>query len=268
VSYPALVHLVGATPVFIRGEEANDFRMTPEQVRRAITARTRALVLNSPSNPGGFTYPREDLAAIAAAVDGNEIVVFADEIYDRLRFERDAYVSFAAISESAFRQTVTFNGASKTFAMTGWRIGYAAGPQWIIDAMAKLQSHATSGMAPFVQLALAAALDGDQACVEAMRSAYAARAGFVHQRLSAIPGVRCVKPTGAFYAFPNVSATYARLGVSGSVEFAERLLCEAAVAVVPGIAFGSDDHVRVSYAASMESLQQAMDRIERFLASA
>lgn len=266
VSYPEFVKLAGATAVFVRGEEANDFRMTPQQLEAAITDKTRALFFNSPSNPGGFTYDPDQVRAIAGVLADRDIWVFSDEIYERLRYHGQEYISFAAVSEQARAQTITLNGASKTYSMTGWRIGYAVGPTDAIKGMAKLQSQGTSGAPTFCQFALAAALNDDQEPVEAMRRVYEVRATHLHRRICALPDVTCVKPTGAFVAFPNVSATYQRLGVSGSAEFCEKVLNEINVALVPGIAFGSDDHVRFSFACSMETIDEGLDRMARFLA--
>jgi aspartate aminotransferase len=252
-------------PVLLPGAESRSFRVTGDQIEDALTERTRVVLLNYPSNPGGFTYEPEEIRAIAAILSHHDILVFSDEMYDVLVYDGAKHLSFAAVSPRAFEQTVTFNGGSKAYAMTGWRIGYAAGPQPVIDAMAKLQSQSTSGAATFTQIALAAALTGDQACVAHMRAQFARRAAHMHRRLTAIEGIHCVRPTAAFYAFPNVSALYPRIGVKGSVEFSERLLERAKVAVVPGEAFGSDDHVRLSFATSMEQIDRGLDRIERFV---
>ncbi len=265
VSYPDIVKLAGGNPVFVRGDEANNFCVTPAQVKAAITDRTRVLFFNSPSNPGGFTYDPAQVRAIAEVVAGRNIWVFSDEIYERLRFHGQDYLSFAAAGDRARAQTITLNGASKTYAMTGWRIGYAAGPVEVIRAMAKLQSQETSGAPTFCQYALAAALNEGAEEVETMRRAYEVRADHMHRRLCELPGVTCVKPTGAFMAFANVSRTYKRLGVSGSVEFCERVLAEAKVALVPGLAFGSDDHARFSFACSLEAIDEGVDRIARLL---
>lgn len=267
VSYPEMVKLAGGTPVFIEGPENNDYKLTPDIMRAALTERTRIVVLTSPSNPSGVTYDPNELRAIAEVLQDRKLIVFSDEIYDRLVYGDQQRISYAAIGDKAYAQTLTFNGASKTFAMTGWRLGYAAGPAKLIKGMCKLQTQTTSGAATFSQHALIEALNGDQSSVESMRREFEKRAVYMHKRLTAMPGVRCPIPTGAFYCFPNVAGTYERLGVSGSIAFSERLLEQANVAVVPGIAFGLDAHVRLSFAASMEQIEKGLDRIEAMLSA-
>ncbi|MCB9850890.1 MAG: pyridoxal phosphate-dependent aminotransferase [Phycisphaerales bacterium] len=265
VSYPEMVKLAGGVPVYIEGNDKNDFKITPEQLASAITPKTRMLIFNSPSNPGGFTYSPDEVKALAAVTAGKDLVVLSDEIYDRLLYGDQKFISFAACSPQAYAQTLTVNGGSKTYSMTGWRIGYVAGDAAIIKAMAKLQSQSTSGACTFVQHGLAEALTGSQDTVVKMRAAFEERATRIHARLNAMPGVTCNRPTGAFYVFPNVSGAYAKLGVKGSVEFAAKVLEEAKVAVVPGIAFGSDDHVRFSFACSMEQIDAGLDRVAKLL---
>jgi len=265
VSYPAIARLAGGVPVVIEGQRERDYKVSTDQVKRAITARTRAYIHNSPSNPGGFTYTPEQVRELAGVLARHELLVVADDIYDRLVYDGMRHLSYAAVSEAAYRQTLTINSGSKTYAMTGWRIGYACGPTELIAAMAKLQSQTTSGAATFTQWALAEALTGDQQCVETMRGEFENRARYMWSRLCEMPGVTCLKPTGAFYCFPDVSQTYERLGVKGSDEFTQRLLNEAHVAVVPGSAFGADRHVRLSFALSMENIRQGLDRMEAFL---
>ncbi len=265
VSYPEQVKLAGAVPVFVHGDEVHGFELTVGQLEAALTERTRMLVLNSPNNPGGFTYSPHKIEQIAEFLEGRDILVLSDEIYDRLTYGGVRHTSIAGTGPDAFGKTVTINGGSKTYAMTGWRIGFAAGPKHIIDAMAKLQTQRTSGAATFTQIALAEALLGDQAPVEQMRVAFEERANHMYERLVAMPGVTCVKPSGAFYCFPNVLSAYEALDVSGSVEFASKLLEEAHVAAVPGIAFGNDAHIRLSFATSMEQIDEGLTRIERFL---
>jgi len=267
VSYPEMVKLAGGKPVFIQGSDENDYKLEPHHLREAITERTKMFCITSPSNPSGVTYWPDELRALADVVKENDLLVLSDEIYDRLVFNGQKSISFAATSEGAYKQTLTLNAASKTYAMTGWRIGYAAGPVPLVKAMGKLQSQSTSGAATFTQHALVEALTGDQSAVETMRVEFQRRAVLMYDRLTAMPGVRCPKPTGAFYCFPNVSGTFDRLGVTGSGSFADKLLEDANVAVVPGVAFGCDAHVRLSYAASMEQIEKGLDRIEGFLKS-
>lgn len=267
VSYPEQVTLARGKAVVIDGSEDNGFRITPAQLQAALTDRTRVLLLNYPSNPGGYSYSAAQLKELAAVLSGRDVMVFSDEMYDRLIYGSQAHVSWATLSDETHEKTLTFNAVSKSYAMTGWRLGYAAGPAEVIAAMSKLQSHTTSGAANFAQHGLVAALEGDQECVEEMRQEYERRGRLMYGRLCALPGVTCVEPTGAFYCFPNMSATYQRLGVSGSVEFAGRLLEEAHVAVVPGVAFGCDQNVRLSYALGDERIAEGLDRLEKFLST-
>ncbi len=265
VSYPEMVRLAGGVPVFAVGPEKNDYKLTPEILRSAITPQTRMFILNTPSNPSGVTYHPEEVRALAQVLQERDLIVVSDEIYDRLLYDGQKTMSYAAVGDRAYVQTLTCNSASKTYAMTGWRLGYAAGPVEIVKAMAKLQSQSTSGAATFGQIAYATALSADQSCVAAMRAEFGRRGAHMWRRLTAISGVRCPKPTGAFYCFPNVSAAYAKLGVRGSIEFAARLLEEARVAVVPGEAFGMDEHVRLSFATGMQQIDKGLDRIEKLL---
>ncbi len=265
VSYPEIVGLAGGRPVFVSGGEDRDYKMTPDDLAGKITDKTRLVMFNSPSNPSGVTYDPDEVRAITRVLDDRNVWLLSDEIYDELLYGDQKTLSPASVSEGAYARTLTLNSASKTYAMTGWRVGYVAGPVDVIKAMAKIQSQSTSGAVTFNQLALVEALTGDHAPIRAMRKELAERAAYMHGRLTAIPGVRCPKPTGAFYCFPNVSAYYERLGVSGSVAFAGRLLEEARVAVVPGGAFGLDEHVRLSFASGMKTLNEGLSRLEAFL---
>ncbi len=265
VSYPEQVKLVGGVPVFIDAGAASGFKITPDQLRTAITPRTRAFVFNSPSNPTGAAYSPEETDALAAVLADTDVITLSDEMYDRLLFGGQEFKSFAATSTHAYDHTLTFNAGSKTFSMTGWRIGYAAGPVELIKGMSKLQTQTTSGAATFTMHAMAAALNGDQTCVDEMRDAFESRGRFVSEALNRLEGVACPAPGGAFYVFPDVSDTFASLGVSGSTAWAGRLLEESHVGVVPGSDFGNDACVRLSFATSMDTLEEAMRRIEAFL---
>jgi aspartate aminotransferase len=265
VSYPEMVRLAGGVPVYVTGPEKNDYKLTPQAIESVLSNRTRMFILNSPSNPSGVTYHPDETREIAAVLSKRDLLVLSDEIYDQLLFDGQKALSYAAVSDAAYRQTVTVNSASKTYAMTGWRLGYAAGPVDVIQAMAKLQSQSTSGAATFGQIALAAALNHDHADIDAMRAEFERRGRHMWQRLTSIPGVRCSRPTGAFYCFPHVGALYPRVGVSGSGPFAEKMLKEARVAVVPGLPFGMDDHVRLSFATSMKQIDEGLNRIEEWL---
>jgi aspartate aminotransferase len=265
VSYPEQISLAGGQAVVVQGEERHGFRITPAQLGDAITERTRAVVLNYPSNPTGHSYSPAQLRELAEVLAGRDSGVVSDEMYDQLIYGEHQHVSWAALSEETYGKTLTLNAASKTYAMTGWRLGYAAGPTDLIKAMSKLQSQSTSGTVNFCQDGLVAALSGDQECVEKMRLEYDRRRRIMYAGLCALDGVSCPEPSGAFYCFPNVSGAYARLGVRTSVEFAEKLLEEAHVAVVPGIAFGNDQHVRVSYAVSEERIREGLKRLGKIL---
>ncbi len=245
--------------------ERYGFRITPAQLGDAITERTCAVVLNYPSNPTGHSYSPAQLRELADVLAGRDIIVVADEMYDQLVYGGHEHVSWATLSEETYGKTLTLNAVSKTYAMTGWRLGYAAGPADLIKAMAKLQSQSTSGTVNFCQYGLVAALSGDQKCVEEMRLEYDRRRNIMYAGLCALDSVSCVEPAGAFYCFPNVSATYARLGVQTSIEFAEKLLEEGHVAVVPGVAFGNDLHVRLSYAVNEERIREGLSRFGKFL---
>ena len=265
VSYPEQVKLCGGVPVIVNAGADQDFKITPQQLRDALTDRTRVFVFNSPSNPTGAAYSPEETEALVEVLADTDVITFSDEMYDRLLYGGRTFKSFGEVSDHAYNHTVTFNAGSKTYSMTGWRVGYAAGPVEIIKGMAKLQSQTTSGAATFTMHALAAALDGDQACVEMMRSEFERRGQFVSDALNRIEGVICPEPGGAFYVFPDVSDTYEQIGVSGSTEWANRLLEDAHVGVVPGSDFGDDNCVRLSFATSMENLEESLRRMEAFL---
>jgi len=265
VSYPEIVKLAGGVPVFANGREENGYKLTPGELNAALTDKTRLVFINSPSNPSGVTYDPDEMRALAEVLQDRDVMVISDEIYDRLLYHGQKTLSYAACGSKAFAQTITINAASKTYAMTGWRLGYAGGPAPFIKAMAKLQSQSTSGAVTFNQHALAEALTGDQRCVESMRVQFEKRRDRMIERLRAMPGIRCPEPTGAFFCFPNVSAAFEKIGVGGSAEFAQRLLAEAKVAVVPGVAFGLDEHVRLSFAISVEQADKGLDRLEQLI---
>jgi aspartate aminotransferase len=268
VSYPAMVKCAGATPVIVPTTEAQDFKLRPEALRRAITPRTKVLVLCSPSNPTGMVYGAEELRALADVVVEKDILVISDEIYEKLVFGV-TFASIAAVAPGMKERTVVVNGASKAYSMTGWRIGYAAGPKEILQAAGRMQSQSTSNATSIAQYATIAALEGDQGCVETMRQEYAKRRDYIVGRLRAIPGVTCGEPRGAFYVFPRVAGLYGKKHqgrvLQGSVAFAEALLEKAHVATVPGSGFGNDEHIRLSYATSMDKIKGGLDRLEQFV---
>ncbi|MCG8409140.1 MAG: pyridoxal phosphate-dependent aminotransferase [Phycisphaerales bacterium] len=266
VSFPEQIKLCGGTVVPLHADEDHDLRLTADRIVAAVTPKTKALIFNSPSNPGGFAYSPKETQAIADALSGRDILVFSDEMYDQLRFgDRREHLSFAKTSSEWYDKTITFNALSKTHAMTGWRAGYAAGPTTMIKAMAKIQSHTTSGTANFIQHALVEALKGDQSHVASRRAEFEKRGTHMWRRLNEVRGVRCGQPTGAFYCFPNVSGAYADLGVKNSGDFCKVVLEKAHVALVPGGAFGSENHVRLSFANDMQQIDRGLDRLQALL---
>jgi aspartate aminotransferase len=268
VSYPEQAKLAGGLPRIIRGEEANGFKITPRQLESAITPKTKILIINSPSNPAGHAYTPPELKALAdVVVKHNNLVVFSDEIYEKLVYDGLNFVSFATLAPGLIDQTLTFNCHSKSFAMTGWRIGYIGGPKPVIDAINKLQSQMTSHITSFTQLPAATALTDPRGAesIEQMRREFEKRGKHMHQRLAALPKITCVKPQGAFYCFPNVSQYFGKQGITDAVSFAAQLLEQSHVAVVPGNDSGFDTHVRLSFATSMQQIDKGLDRIAEFL---
>lgn len=264
VSYPDMVRLCDATPVVIDTGIDQDFLVTPDQLAASITDQTRLLFLNSPSNPTGASYSEHQLATIGEVLQPYpDVVIAADEIYEHIHWAEDPFVSFAKACPELAARTVTINGVSKAYAMTGWRIGYAAGPQELISAMTTIQSQSTSNASSVSQKAAEAALEGDQEVVAEMTAAYRVRHDFVIPALNEIPGFECRAGEGAFYAFPRVTAAIAALGLKDDVEFVEYLLSKADVALVPGSAFGAPGYVRLSFACSLATLKDALQRINR-----
>ena len=265
VSYPEQVKLAGGVPVFIEGKEANSFKVTPEQIEAAITNKTTALIINSPSNPTGMIYSKEELAAIGEICLKHNLLIVSDEIYEKLTYDGAQHVSIAEISEDLKKQTVIINGVSKSHSMTGWRIGYAAGNVQLIKAMTNHASHSTSNPAAVSQYGAIAAYKGPQEPVEIMRQAFEERLNNLYDKVIAIEGFTCIKPQGAFYLFPNAKEAATRTGFSSVDEFTKALLEEANVALVPGSGFGAPDNVRLSYATSPEILDEAVERIAKFV---
>lgn len=265
VSFADIARFMGATPVFVHTRESEGFRLTPDLLKPALTSRTRLLVINSPNNPSGAVLDNEEFVRIAALCAERDIYVLSDECYSHFLY--DGRKPFSIASELGLKKNVVIAGSlSKTYAMTGWRVGYVLATPEIIDAVLKLQSHSTSNPVSIAQKAAVEALTGPQDSVQQMLAEYTKRRTFVLERLRAIPGVRCADPGGAFYAYPNVSSAFKK-GVRDSLDFAVRLLEEAHVAVVPGEAFGTKDHVRISYATSMEQLEKGLTRIQDFMSS-
>ncbi|MRR57602.1 MAG: pyridoxal phosphate-dependent aminotransferase [Deltaproteobacteria bacterium] len=266
VSYPDQVLLAGGTPVFIETDEKTSFKITPELLEKAVTPRTKALVLNSPCNPTGTSYSREELQELGKVCLKYDFLIISDDIYERLIYDGLCFSNIASAVPELTPRTIVVNGVSKTYAMTGWRIGYAAGPKEIIAAMTKMQSQSTSNPSSIAQKAAVEALNGPQDAVAMMTAEFGKRRSYIVDRLNAVPGFSCFRSTGAFYAFPKVSGVYGRSfdgkTISNSSELAAYFLEQARVAVVPGIAFGADNYVRFSYATSMDNIRKGIDRIE------
>jgi aspartate aminotransferase len=262
VSYPDIVLLADATPVFVSTGAEQHFKLRPEQLAAAITPRTRLLVLNSPSNPTGVAYTRAELAALAEVLRRHpQLITATDDMYEHIYWGREPFCSLLTAAPDLHDRVVTINGVSKVYAMTGWRIGYAAGPRKLIRAMNKVQGQSTSNPCSISQYAALAALTGDQACVAEMSAAFHQRHDWLVEALNALPGFRCIPADGAFYAFPDVSGAIATLGLADDAQFAGHLLDQAGVAVVPGTAFGAPGHIRMSYACSLDTLREAVTRI-------
>jgi aspartate aminotransferase len=266
VSYPDMVRVADADPVIIETGIEDGFKITPEKLAAAITARTRMLSLNSPSNPTGSCYSRSELAALGEVLARHpQIVVLADDIYEQIHWAPEPFCSLAEACPDLIGQVVTINGVSKSHAMTGWRIGYAGGPAEVIKAMKTIQSQITSNPSSISQVAAAAALDGDQACVAEMLKAYKARSDFIVAALNDIPGFECREGEGAFYAFPKVTEAMAARGLATDADLVKLLLEKGNVLLVPGTPFGAPGYVRISFACSLEELAKAMDRIRAVL---
>ena len=269
VSYLEQIKLTGANPVIIPTRIENSFKLTPGELAAAITPQTRAIILNSPSNPTGAVYTRAELTALGEILVKHNIAIISDEIYEKLLYDGNEHVSIASLSNELKELTVVINGVSKTYAMTGWRIGYAAAPAPVAKAMADLQSHSTSNPTSIAQAATVEALVGTQEPVKKMVTEFVKRRDYMVERMNAIPGVNCDRPGGAFYVFPEIKAllgkSYNGTVINGAADLAAVLLEQAHVAIVPGIAFGDDTCFRLSYATSMENIKEGADRIEKVL---
>ncbi|MDA8097499.1 MAG: pyridoxal phosphate-dependent aminotransferase [Clostridia bacterium] len=269
VSYLEQIKLCGARPVLVKTTLENGFKLTPDQLRGAITPRSRLLVLNSPSNPTGAVYSRRELEGLADVILTSGIGVISDEIYEKLVYDGEEHVSIASLDPKLKKRTVVINGVSKAYAMTGWRIGYAAAPLRVTKAMTDLQSHSTSNPTSIAQAAAVSALAGDQEALQEMLRKFAERREYILERLTAIDGVQCSRPGGAFYVFPHVGAfwgkQYRGTEMKSGTDLARLLLEERQVALIPGIAFGDDDYIRLSYATDLETIREGLDRIEAVL---
>jgi aspartate aminotransferase len=265
VSYPEQVKLAGGVPVYVEGMEANEFKITPNQLREVISDRTKAVIINSPSNPTGMLYTKEELQALGEVCLEKDLLIVSDEIYEKLVYGEHKHVSIAELSPQLKEQTIIINGVSKSHSMTGWRIGYAAGNKELIKAMTNLASHSTSNPTTTAQFGSIEAYMGSQAPVEEMRQAFEKRLAIIYDKLVAIPGFTSVKPQGAFYLFPNAKEAAELSGYADVDAFSEALLEDAMVAVIPGSGFGAPDNIRLSYATSLEQLETAVERMDQFV---
>lgn len=267
VSYPEQVKLAGGVPVYVEGTQEQNFKITAQQLRNAVTEKTKAVIINSPSNPSGMIYSKEELAELAQVAEEKDILIVSDEIYEKLVYNGIEHYSIAEVSDAVKARTIVVNGVAKSHSMTGWRIGYAAGDETIIKAMTDLASHSTSNATTTAQYATIEAYNGSQDAVEKMRQAFESRLEAIFPKLAAIPGVKVLKPQGAFYLLPDVSETAEKTGYTSVDDFVSALLTEANVAVIPGSGFGAPATIRLSYATSLELLEEAVRRIDAFVKS-
>ena len=263
VSYPDMALLADGVPVSVYAGAAQGYKIRPAQLAAAITPRTKLFIINSPSNPTGAAYGKAELQALGLVLAKHpQIVIASDEMYEHIYWAPEPFTSFVQANPHLYDRTITINGVSKAYAMTGWRIGYCGGPKEVVAAMATVQGQSTSNASSISQRAATVALNGDQTCVGEMNKAFKARHDFVVAALNAIPGISCLPAAGTFYAFANVEGAMHALGLKDDNAFAEYLLANALVAVVPGSGFGAPDHIRISFACSMETLKEALKRIE------
>jgi aspartate aminotransferase len=265
VSYPEQVKLAGGVPVHIEADSAAQFKVTAEQIKNAITDKTKAIIINSPGNPTGMIYSEDELREIAAVCEEKDIWIVSDEIYEKLVYGNEKHISVAQISEDAKKRTLVINGVSKSHSMTGWRIGYVAGDEEVVTAMTNLASHSTSNPTTTSQYAAIEAYNGPQETVEVMREAFESRLNKVYPQLAAIPGFEVIKPDGAFYLLPEVTVAAEKTGYANVDDFATALLTEANVAIIPGSGFGAPKTIRLSYATSIDLIEEAIRRIDKFV---
>lgn len=271
VSYPELVKLAGGVPVYLNGSPDNQYKMTPELIEQHITPRSKILIINSPNNPSGTIYSREELSAIADVCKAHDLIIISDEIYEKLIYGGIKHESIAAVSQDAFDRTIVVNGVSKAYAMTGWRIGYLAGPTGLVKQMSSIQSHMTSNPCSIAQYASLEAIAGDQSFVAEMKEEFEARRDLLVSLIEEIPEVTCIKPEGAFYVMMDVhqlfGRTYKGTLISNAMDFSDQLLSDQLVAVVPGEGFGIEGFIRLSYATSKENIRKGMTRVRDFIAA-
>ena len=262
LSYPEMVKLAGATPVILPTSDKTEFKVTPERLSAAITSKTRLFILNTPSNPTGTVYTPDEVRALGDVCVERGVLILSDEIYEHLLYDGAKHRSVASFSQAHYDHTIVVHGFAKSWSMTGWRLGFLAAPEPIAKAIDAIQSHSTSNPTSFAQKGAVAALTGPQTHLTGWLAEYAIRRGVAHQKLNAMPGVTCVNSKGAFYLFPNIAATGLK-----STEFCARLLEQQKVAAVPGIAFGADDYLRISYATSRANIEKGLDRMDKFVRS-
>ena len=262
LSYPEMVTLAGGTSVIVNTSLENQYKITPEQLEAAITPKTKLFVLNSPSNPTGIVYTPEEIAALAKIVVEKDILVVSDEIYEKILYDGAIHRSIASFGPEIFQRSIISNGFAKAFSMTGWRVGYVAGPVEIVKAMTKIQGHSTSNVCTFAQYGAIAALESPQDCIEEMVKAFSERRQYILERVRSLPGLNCPTPNGAFYVFIDISQTGLKSG-----DFCQKLLESQKVAAIPGIAFGADDCIRLSYATDLKTIEKGLDRLDKFIST-
>jgi aspartate aminotransferase len=266
VSYPDMVRIAEGTPVIVETEQSNRFKMTAAQLEAAITSKTKLVVLNSPSNPSGVAYTEAELKELAAVLlKFPNVLIATDDMYEHILWAKGGFHNIVTVCPELYDRTVVMNGVSKAYSMTGWRIGYIGGPEVLVKAMKKIQSQSTSNPTSISQYAAEAALNGSQDCIQEMLSAFKVRHDYLIKALNELPGVECIESDGTFYAFPSFKGAMKAAGCETDVEFAEKMLMEAEVALVPGSAFGTPGHMRLSYATSMENLETAISRLAKAL---
>jgi len=267
VSYPDMALLAGGVPVYVHADASQHFKITPAQLQAAITSLTKLVVINSPSNPTGIAYSRQELEALGEVLrEHPKLLIATDDMYEHILWSDEPFCNILMACPDLANRTLVLNGVSKAYSMTGWRIGYAGGPANIIKAMKKIQSQSTSNPTSISQVAAQTALEGPQECIKEMLTSFKERHDYVLERLNTMPGISCLPADGTFYLFPNIEGALESIGgVSNDLELAEYLIEQAGVALVPGSAFGLGGHVRISIATSMTNLQNALDRIESVL---
>ncbi|MBU3146857.1 pyridoxal phosphate-dependent aminotransferase [Clostridium sp. CF012] len=268
VSYPELIKLADGVPVFVSGNEENDFKYTEELLKSAITSKTKAILINSPNNPTGAVYSRDELSLIADLAKAHDLILVSDEIYEKFIYDHSKYTSLASISDDSYNRTIIIHGVSKTYSMTGWRIGYAAGNEKIIKLMSNIQSHTTANPNSIAQYAAVEALNGEQDSVDLMVEEFKCRRDYVVKKINSTNILSCVKPAGAFYIMVNISKMLGKVidgtKINNSMDFSNILLSKEKVAVIPGEGFGVSNYVRISYATSMENIKEGIERIINF----